>query len=260
MTGAYVFSNDNPASAEQHRCLAAAYDPVTTARLAAAGVADGWRCLEVGTGRGSVARWLAERVGPTGEVLATDIRPGEIDGPANLVVVEHDITTDPLPAARFDLILVRLVLQHLPQRERVLGQLVAALRPGGLLQVDELDAGYEPVLTAADPGLCEKFFAAKRAHMRSHGGDPEWGREAAEAMRAAGLVDVDPHVHVATRRPGSPELGLQLHHIGHLREGLLAAGMTEQELRRVGEVMRAPDFRACSGVLYSVQGRKEMRS
>jgi SAM-dependent methyltransferase len=257
--GTYVFSNDDPASVEQHRCIAAAYDPVTTARLAATGVTDGWQCLDVGTGHGSVARWLAERVAPTGAVLATDIEPGEIETHPNLVVAEHDITTDPLPAERFDLIVVRLLLQHFPQRERLLGELAAALKPGGRLQIDELDAGYEPVLIAADPGLCEKFFDAKRAHMRSRGGDPEWAREVAGAMRAAGLVGIDPHVHIGSRRAGSPDLALQLHHTRHLRDGLLAAGMTEPELRRVVEVMRAPEFHATS-VLYSVQGTKAARS
>src|SRR5262249_7966590 len=36
------------------------------------GVAEGWHCLEVGAGRGSIAAWLSERVGPTGRVIATD--------------------------------------------------------------------------------------------------------------------------------------------------------------------------------------------
>src|SRR6266436_997381 len=33
----------------------------------------GWRCLEVGAGRGSMAVWLADRVGEGGKVVATDI-------------------------------------------------------------------------------------------------------------------------------------------------------------------------------------------
>ena len=46
-----------------------------------------------------------------------------------------------------------------------------------------------------------------------------------------------------------------IHHFGS-REGLLAAGMTEEELVRVREVMSDPGFRASSSVLHSVQGRK----
>jgi hypothetical protein len=41
--------------------------------LAALGIQKGWHCLEVGAGHGVVARWLAEQVGPTGRVVATDI-------------------------------------------------------------------------------------------------------------------------------------------------------------------------------------------
>jgi 2-polyprenyl-3-methyl-5-hydroxy-6-metoxy-1,4-benzoquinol methylase len=41
------------------------YDPVSRRRRAL--VQPGWRCLEVGAGRGSMAVWLAEQVGPTGQ-------------------------------------------------------------------------------------------------------------------------------------------------------------------------------------------------
>ena len=38
-------------------------------------VFEGARCLEVGAGSGSMALWMAARVGETGHVLATDINP-----------------------------------------------------------------------------------------------------------------------------------------------------------------------------------------
>ena len=44
------------------------------------GVQAGWRCLEVGAGRGSMAVWLAERVGPRGGVVATRRGHGRLDG------------------------------------------------------------------------------------------------------------------------------------------------------------------------------------
>ena len=50
-------------------------DPITHRRLSATGLGSGWRCLEVGGGGGSVARWLSEQVGIAGYVLATDIEP-----------------------------------------------------------------------------------------------------------------------------------------------------------------------------------------
>ena len=48
-------------------------DATTTRALAALGVASGWQCIDVGAGRGSIARWLAERVGPSGHVVAADL-------------------------------------------------------------------------------------------------------------------------------------------------------------------------------------------
>lgn len=55
--------------------LEATFDPSTIGYLTGVGVTAGWACWEIGAGGGSIARWLAERVGPTGSVLATDIDP-----------------------------------------------------------------------------------------------------------------------------------------------------------------------------------------
>ena len=52
--------------------------PLVTA-LHRLGLGPGWRCLEVGAGSGSVARWLAAKVGPEGSVLATDIDTRWVD-------------------------------------------------------------------------------------------------------------------------------------------------------------------------------------
>ena len=48
-------------------------DPATIRRLLHLGVAEGWCCLEIGAGGGSIARWLGERVGPNGRVVVIDI-------------------------------------------------------------------------------------------------------------------------------------------------------------------------------------------
>src|SRR4051794_39838469 len=63
-------------------------------------VQPGWRCLEVGAGRGSMAVWLAERVGPTGHVVATDVDTRYLSRHefSNLQVIEHNILEDPLDA------------------------------------------------------------------------------------------------------------------------------------------------------------------
>lgn len=255
----YVFDNDSVHSDELHRCLTGAYDTMTFDRLAETGVTTGWRCLDIGSGSGSVARWLAERVAPTGEVVATDVKPHHIQEGPCLTAVEHDVVTDPLPEAAYDLVVARLVLQHLPQRLAVLCKLVRALKPGGWLHIEEFDASYEPPLLTPDEEsarLYSAFLDAKCAVMRAGGGDPHWARHAPAAMRAAGLVDIDPRPRIELRTAGSPGLRMQLNHTYHLRDGLLAAGMTEAQLADVRALMRDPSFCAASSVIYSVHGRR----
>ena len=255
----YAFDNATEHSSEQHRCLSAAYDPVTLERLAATGVRDGWRCLEVGAGGGSVAHWLTARVAPRGSVLATDVDPRHIAPLPGLTVLAHDVTKDPLPQDTFDLVVARLVLQHLSDRHTVLNKLVRALRPGGVLQIDEFDTSYEPPLLAPDEEAAElytAFLRAKSAALRASGGDPCWGRRVPAALRAAGLVDLDVQPHIDVRHSGSASLQLQLHHTRHLHDRLLAQGMTADRLERVRALMKDPSFRAASSILYSTQGRR----
>src|SRR5262244_4089208 len=73
-------------------------DPLSQRRLAALGIQPGWRCLEVGAGHGSIARWLAAQVGPQGRVVATDLNPRFLTDLTlpNVEIRRHDIRTDPL--------------------------------------------------------------------------------------------------------------------------------------------------------------------
>src|SRR6516165_12269207 len=89
------------------------FDPLSRRRREL--VRPGWRCLEVGAGRGSIAVWLAKQVGENGLVVATDIDVTylqRLDVP-NLEVREHNILTDPLDAlgpGSFDMVSLRLTL------------------------------------------------------------------------------------------------------------------------------------------------------
>src|SRR5438270_6702229 len=90
--GQYLFPHTWEGEGERLTSLAGAFDPVTRRHLAALGLAAGWRCLEVGAGTGSIARWLSEVVGPTGSVLATDLSLDLMQGLAaeNLELRQHD--------------------------------------------------------------------------------------------------------------------------------------------------------------------------
>jgi hypothetical protein len=89
-------------------------DPMSERRLLALGVGKGWQCLEVGAGRGSVARWLCHQVDATGHVMATDIdtrflREIRED---NFEASSHDIMAEELPQRKFDLVHARWLLHH----------------------------------------------------------------------------------------------------------------------------------------------------
>ncbi|WP_083733932.1 class I SAM-dependent methyltransferase [Actinomadura sp. CNU-125] len=230
---------------------------MTVRSLARTGVGPGRRCLEVGAGNGTVAAWLERRVGPAGRVVATDLRPvADAAGPP---VVRHDIVRDPLPEAEFDLVHARLVLRLLPERDAVLGRLVRALKPGGVLQLDEFDASAAPVLRApslAARGLYETFTAAKNRLMARAGVEVGWGRDVARAMGAAGLAGVVSRSRVEVWDARSPGLRLLAHHGRHLHDGLVREGMTAGQLDEVRALLADPRFRARSYTMYSVQGRR----
>jgi SAM-dependent methyltransferase len=255
----YVFDNGSPHAPGQHQLLAELLDPFTTERLAATGVTRGWHCLEIGAGGGSVARWLAARVAPGGTVLATDVRPLPGAPAPGLTTLAHDITRDPLPSERFDLITARLVLRHLPDRASVLRRLLAALKPGGWLQIDEFDIGYAPALLtpgAAARTLYETFMAAKEKVVTEAAGEANLGRHIGAELRALGMAGVDPCPRVGVWRGGSAGARLLVHHTFALRDRLLAAGMSDAQLADLRELLADPEFTMSSYVTYSVHARR----
>jgi SAM-dependent methyltransferase len=114
----------------------------TDLMLDLAQVRAGGRVLDVAAGAGGQTFAAARRVGPQGEVLATDISE-------NLVrYLEDDATAAGLtqvraavmdgedlrvPPERFDAVICRLGLIYLPDRKTALSGIRAALRPGGRL-------------------------------------------------------------------------------------------------------------------------------
>src|SRR5690554_2643285 len=135
MTNAsYVFSDHTTGGAEHAELvdyLGSIFDQFSCRRLKQAGAKPGVRCLEVGAGAGSIALWLAEEVGPDGEVIATDNGPdvvNQLPEHAQLQPLLHDIVTDRLDGL-FDLVHARAVLVHIEQREAVLAKLAGVLAP-----------------------------------------------------------------------------------------------------------------------------------
>ena len=74
--GRYAFLHGGANERRRLDLFAARLDPVTRRRIGRLGLAADVRCLEVGGGRGSIARWLCQDVAPHGQVTATDLDTG----------------------------------------------------------------------------------------------------------------------------------------------------------------------------------------
>ena len=87
---AYLYDNSAPIAERRLRGLEAIEDEATIESLRELGVSVGWHCLEIGAGAGSIARWLADTVQPSGRLVAADIDTQLLDTAA-YEVRKHDI-------------------------------------------------------------------------------------------------------------------------------------------------------------------------
>lgn len=260
----YLFDNAGDQTPDRFAALEHYYDRQTQARLAAVGVSAGWRCLEIGGGGGSIARWLAAMVGPAGSVLATDIDPRRMDGddepgPANLEICQHDISTDDLPAASFDLVHARLVLIHVPERLDALTRIKRALKPGGVLVLDEFDTTYLPVLAAPDDAsaaLFSKVVEALHHTLEINGMQQRWGVNAYTALRDAGYVDLGHSGYSTVWRGGSPGADLHRANVTQVGEVMVDKGLvTESEITDFLKLLDDPALAISSYLMLTTWGR-----
>ncbi len=138
----YMFDNFSAVEYERLDLMSKILDPRTRAALLNLGLAEGWKCLELGGGNGSITEWLCARVGDSGCVTSIDINPKIMDlvEAPNLTVRAADLRTSDLPAGEFDLVMCRAMLHQIAEyAQEVLVKMGNALRPGGWLFVCEPD-------------------------------------------------------------------------------------------------------------------------
>ncbi len=196
----YLFDNSSELERRRLGLLQEIFDPISREHLEQIPLPPAAHCLDFGAGAGSVARWLCDRVGPEGRVVATDLDTVFLERltETNLEVRRHDILADPLEEKSFDLIHSRLVMDFFPDRQHeVVARLAAALRPGGWLVLEDFDwSSLAAVSLGPRSELVLRFHEGLRGLFPS--GAPELGRGLPLTFRAAGLTDVgaDGRVHV----------------------------------------------------------------
>ncbi|MER6076266.1 methyltransferase [Streptomyces sp. NPDC001817] len=251
---------------DQLDALETMLDPGTVECIGRLGMRAGARCWEIGAGAGSIARHLLKLAGPGGRVVATDLDTSRIAAPG-AQILQHDVRWDPAPdGGPFDVIHARWVLMHLPERRRVLGELVNALTPGGWLVIEESTVTPDglPVLTSSSPADAQLFQRFSRAVVRilaDAGADPQWGaRGVHAAMTESSLEDVHSVHRTDSWTGGGPGSHLHDIHTRQLRAPLLTRGFTDSGLARVRHIAADPGFSAMWYPLVSTCGRKPAKA
>ena len=124
------------------------YSPLTRRLLVDAGIGQGMRVLDVGSGAGDVALLIAELVGPTGAVVGVDPNHEILEvarqralasGWTNVTFVDGDIRTATIGDDAFDAAIGRFVVFWVSDPVDVLRACASRVRVGGVVAFQEHD-------------------------------------------------------------------------------------------------------------------------
>jgi SAM-dependent methyltransferase len=228
----YLLANQ-PSELERLRLQSLVWEPTGRQLLSKLGGGSGGRALDVGCGAMGWLRILSEWVGPSGEVVGTDIdesmlnaaRSLEEEGIANVELVVDDLFDSKLEPHSFDLVHARYQIAPLGRGSEQVASHRRLVKPGGLLVLEEWDLAswhFNPAAPAAERliRLISEIFAGL-------GG--EAGRGLPELLRQIGIEQPGIDAHVIALKPGHLYLRLPLQFSVALESRLLEA-LSEDEL------------------------------
>ncbi|GAC1611395.1 MAG: methyltransferase domain-containing protein [Mycobacteriales bacterium] len=254
----YALSNQWEREAERLDALTAWRDPGSLQFCRAAGLTEGWRCLEIGPGTGRFAQALADAVGDRGQVLAVDIDPSLALARTGRTyeVAKVDVRVDELPPGPFELVHARMVVMHLPDRRALLSRLAAVLDAGGVLVSEDLD--NMTAICEPPSAIFTKVMKAIFASTAAAGSDSNYGRRLPGDLRAIGLEDVVTECSVratfADPVAGLPALELLLDQL----EGRVLAqdGISPADLTAFRALLRDGSSTLFAPTLVRARGRR----
>jgi SAM-dependent methyltransferase len=225
---------DQPSELERLQLQSRVWEPSGRQLLTKVGDGSGVRALDVGCGALGWLRILSEWVGPSGQVVGTDIDELlldaarsflEAEGITNVELAVDDLFASELEPESFGLVHARYVIAPLGRGREQVASHRRLLGPGGSLVLEEWDLGswhFNPPAPAAERliQLLSEIFAAL-------GG--EAGRELPQLLREIGIREPEIDAHVVALEPGHPYLRLPLQFSVALESRLLGT-LGEDEL------------------------------
>jgi SAM-dependent methyltransferase len=235
------------------------FDPYSRDRLETVGVGPGARCLELGAGAGSMARWLSGRVGPGGHVTATDLGVewlADLDE-ANLTVHQHDLLADDFPEGGFDFIHARAVFEHLDARDHALERVVDWLAPGGWLVIEDFDR--LSIEHSSSPFA--RAFRTVLDTLTLAGADYYWARSFPAPLARAGLEHVDGRADIPITRGATLIAELLSLTIESMAERSIEAGLiSTDEIDAAFGLARGPDIMGLRTGVHGCLAPKAVRT
>ncbi len=124
----------------------------------ATGVREGMRVLDLAGGTGDLAMLFADRVGPGGEVVLTDINGAMIKAGRDRLLnagrfvpaVQCDAEKLPFADAHFDCVSIAFGLRNVTHKENALAEMRRVTKPGGVAAVLEFSRIWSPLAPAYD--------------------------------------------------------------------------------------------------------------
>jgi ubiquinone/menaquinone biosynthesis C-methylase UbiE len=211
--------------------------------LAMLGEGTGGRALDVGCGALGWLRILSDWVGPSGQVVGTDIDASLLNAArsfleeeeiANVELVLDDLFASKLEPQSFDLVHARYLIAPLGRgRDQVAGHR-RLLKPGGSLILEEWDVAswhFNPPAPAAD-----RLIRSIAEIFAGLGGSA--GRGLPELLREIGIEQPEVDAHVIALEPGHPYLRMLLQFSAALESRLLEV-LSEDELASLRQEVEA---------------------
>ncbi|MGE2714429.1 class I SAM-dependent methyltransferase [Mycolicibacterium litorale] len=250
----YLFSGERSEERFRLGAMEALWDPGSKQLMAELGLGQGWRCLEIGAGGGTLVEWIAEC---GAGVTAIDIDTRFIDHMQSelITVLRADIGQVELPLAEFDLVHARLVLEHLPDRRDILRRLASTLRPGGWMVIEDMDwTTFGPV--DDDGGVLVHAAEVLMEFMARAGYERDYGRHVTGDLADAGLAEVRGEGRSRIIDSGSPGFDFFRLSFASMRDALLDAGMISAQEAGATAARLAQNVRLSTPLMVAGIGRR----